>query len=60
MRGPEVVRAWFGAFAARDRAGAERLMAEGFRFTSPYDDRIDRRRYFERCWPMPPDMRPPA
>jgi hypothetical protein len=38
MRGPEVVRAWFGAFAARDRAGAERLMAEGLRFTSREGD----------------------
>ena len=60
MRGPEVVRAWFGAFAARDRAGAERLMAEGFRFTSPYDDAIDSAEFFERCWRMPEGMSAPV
>ena len=34
-------------------------MAEGFRFSSPYDDAIDRRAYFERCWTMGPEKRPP-
>ena len=26
------------------------MFAADFRFTSPYDDRIDKRTYFERCW----------
>jgi hypothetical protein len=26
------------------------MLAEDFRFTSPYDDRIDKATYFERCW----------
>ena len=29
----------------------ERLIAEDFHFTSPLDNRIDRKTYFERCWP---------
>ena len=46
-----VVREFFSAFQAEDRAAAEHLLAEDFRFTSPRDDRIDRAAYFERCWP---------
>lgn len=26
------------------------MLAPGFRFTSPYDDAIDRAEYFRRCW----------
>ena len=29
----------------------ERLIAEDFHFTSPLDNRLDRKTYFERCWP---------
>jgi hypothetical protein len=29
----------------------EALLADDFHFTSPYDERIDRKAYFERCWP---------
>jgi hypothetical protein len=29
----------------------ESLVGEGFRFTSPLDNRIDRSTYFARCWP---------
>jgi ketosteroid isomerase-like protein len=44
-------RALYDAFEARDRPAAERLIAEDFRFFSPWDNGIDRRRYFEVCWP---------
>jgi hypothetical protein len=27
------------------------LIGEPFHFTSPLDNRIDRKTYFERCWP---------
>ena len=27
------------------------LINDDFTFTSPYDDAIDRARYFSRCWP---------
>jgi hypothetical protein len=30
---------------------AESLLHPQFTFTSPNDDQIDRRGYFERCWP---------
>ncbi len=41
----------FDAFVRRDRTAEERLLSEDFRFSSPYDDRIDRAKFFERCWP---------
>jgi len=43
--------ALFDAFRERRREDAEALLAEGFTFTSPYDDRIDRAAYFAHCWP---------
>ena len=48
---PETVRAWAEAYAAGDRAAADRLAADDFVFSSPRDDRIDRAAYFERCFP---------
>ena len=45
------VRTAFDAYVAKDRAAIEAVMAEDLRFTSPYDNRIDRKTYFERCWP---------
>jgi ketosteroid isomerase-like protein len=50
-RATEAVRASFRAYLAQDRDAAERLMADGFVFTSPQDDRIDRAAWFERCFP---------
>ena len=29
----------------------EAAFTDDFTFTSPYDDRIDKATYFERCWP---------
>ena len=39
------------AYVNKDRAAMERLIAEDFHFTSPLDNRLDRKTYFERCWP---------
>ena len=47
----QVVRAWFGAYESENRPAAEALLAEGFTFTSPNDDGIDKATWFERCWP---------
>ncbi|MDB5883472.1 MAG: ketosteroid isomerase-like protein [Ramlibacter sp.] len=47
----QVVRAYFGAYESENRAVAEALLADDFRFTSPNDDSIDKATYFERCWP---------
>ena len=41
----------FAAYVRKDRAMIEPLLAEGLRFTSAYDDAIDRETYFGRCWP---------
>jgi ketosteroid isomerase-like protein len=45
------VRAVFEAYNTRDRSALEPLIAQDFHFTSPLDNRIDRKVYFERCWP---------
>lgn len=47
----DLARKYFRAYQAKDRAFVEANLAEGFTFTSPYDDHIDRATYFERCWP---------
>ena len=46
----EIIRALFAAYMANDRKAVEDALTDDFRFTSPYDDRIDKKTYFERCW----------
>jgi ketosteroid isomerase-like protein len=46
----EIVRGVFAAYLSNDRKAVEDALAEDFRFTSPYDDAIDKATYFERCW----------
>ena len=46
----ELARRCYQAYVDKDRAAIEDLIAEPFSFTSPYDDHIDRKTYFERCW----------
>jgi ketosteroid isomerase-like protein len=46
----ETIRQIFAAYLANDRKFVEDAFSEGFRFTSPYDDNIDKATYFERCW----------
>ena len=45
-------RALYDAVEAKDRRAAERLIAEDFRFFSPWDNGLDRNKYFEICWPQ--------
>jgi ketosteroid isomerase-like protein len=47
----EVIRALFAAYLSQDKVAADALLTDGFTFTSPYDDAIDKATYFERCWP---------
>lgn len=47
---PAIIRALFAAYLANDRKAVQTCFTEDFRFTSPYDDAIDRPTYFERCW----------
>jgi ketosteroid isomerase-like protein len=45
-----IIRAIFAAYMANDRKVVEDALTEDFRFTSPYDDAIDKATYFARCW----------
>ena len=45
-----IIRALFDAYLTDYRKAVEDVFARDFHFTSPYDDRIDKRDYFERCW----------
>jgi ketosteroid isomerase-like protein len=47
----DAIRGYFAAYKSGDRKHLEQALAEDFTFTSPYDDRIDKTTYFERCWP---------
>jgi ketosteroid isomerase-like protein len=46
----EIIRALFAAYLSNDRKAVEHSFTDDFRFTSPYDDRIDKATYFDRCW----------
>lgn len=46
-----IARRIYAAYVEKDRAAAEKLIAEDFHFSSPLDNRIDRATYFKRCWP---------
>jgi Domain of unknown function (DUF4440) len=46
----KIIRTLFAAYLTDNRKAVEDVFAADFRFTSPYDDRIDKRTYFERCW----------
>ena len=46
----EMIRAIFAAYMSNDRRVVEDALTDDFRFTSPYEDEIDKATYFERCW----------
>lgn len=46
-----IARECYAAYVRKDRVAIEELIDEAFHFTSPLDNRIDRRTDFERCWP---------
>ncbi len=46
----DIIRAIFTAYLSNDRRRVEEALSDDFRFTSPYDDSIDKPTYFERCW----------
>jgi ketosteroid isomerase-like protein len=47
---PEIISALFAAYMSNDRSAIENSFTDDFRFTTPYDDRIGKATYFERCW----------
>ena len=46
-----IAKASYEAFANQDRTAIEKLMAPNLSFSSPIDNQLDRKTYFERCWP---------
>jgi ketosteroid isomerase-like protein len=46
----EIILALFAAYRSNDRKAVEDALTDDFRFTSPYDDEIDKATYFARCW----------
>jgi ketosteroid isomerase-like protein len=46
----DLIRALFAAYRANDRGKVEAALSDDFRFTSPYDDGIDKASYFAKCW----------
>jgi len=51
MEKADIVRGYFEAYRKGDRQFLEDHFADDLTFTSPYDDRVDKTLYFERCWP---------
>ena len=45
-----IARQVYEAYVTKDRPAIEALIADDFHFTSPLDNRLDRRAYFARCW----------
>ncbi|MCK1383787.1 nuclear transport factor 2 family protein [Bradyrhizobium sp. 21] len=45
-----LLRNLFAAYLANDRQQVSDALADDFRFTSPFDDGLDKATYFERCW----------
>ncbi|MFF4505224.1 nuclear transport factor 2 family protein [Streptomyces sp. NPDC001401] len=47
----DIVEEAFRHYRSQDREAAHALYADGFTFTSPRDDHIDKAAFFERCFP---------
>ena len=46
----ELIRTLVQAYVGRDRARVDSLLHEQLEFSSPYDPKLSKRQYFERCW----------
>jgi ketosteroid isomerase-like protein len=44
----EIAKRSYRAYVDKDRSAIERLLAEDFHFTSPLDNRLDRKTYSQR------------
>ncbi|WFU41900.1 nuclear transport factor 2 family protein [Bradyrhizobium sp. CB82] len=45
-----LIKDLFSAYLANDRHRVANALADSFRFTSPFDDNLDKQAYFDRCW----------
>lgn len=52
MRHETTIRTYFSAWEQKDWEMIESLLADGFTFTSPDDDQIDKDAYKKKCWPL--------
>ena len=53
MTNEEIIRNYYSGFETNDWNSVEKLLADGFTFTSPNDDdHIDKRIFKEKCWPQ--------
>jgi ketosteroid isomerase-like protein len=52
-----IARGSYQAYADKDRAALDALLAPDFHFTSPLDNHLDRATYFKRCWPNSQNLR---
>jgi len=50
----EKAKSYYRAYERHDPSYVAAELAEGFTFTSPFDDHIGREEYFRRCWPREP------
>jgi ketosteroid isomerase-like protein len=50
MEKEALVRRAYAAYMTEARADIEAILHPDFTFTSPYDDHIGWKHYFERCW----------
>ena len=50
MQYETIIRKCFTAWQERDWDSVERLLADDFTFTSPYDDHINKHEYKQKCW----------
>jgi len=50
----EKAKGYYRAYERHDPSHVAAELADGFTFTSPFDDRIGREEYFRRCWPAQP------
>ncbi|MEO5883670.1 MAG: nuclear transport factor 2 family protein [Caldimonas sp.] len=46
-----VFRKSYRAYVDKDLAAIESILADDFHFTSPIDNRLDRKTYLRICWP---------
>jgi hypothetical protein len=46
-----LVKDLYTAWTTADRDLIDRLLSDGYTFSSPADPMLDRAGYFERCWP---------
>jgi len=46
----DLIQEYFSCYEKSDIKKLEKLLGDGFRFSSPHDKKLDKSSYFERCW----------